>query len=532
MSKFRIYFSCISLVFITLFFANCAKRGSISGGPKDTLPPVLIHSIPKNYSTNFDQKEVRILFDEYIKVNNLNQYLIISPPMENMPDISPMGIPKKTLTIRFRDSLAPNTTYNINFGNAIADNNENNVFQQFKYVFSTGDYIDSLQLNGSISTAHQLKTDNFVNVMLYEAKTFTDSTVYKQKPLYVTNTLDSLTSFKLENLKEGYYKIIGLKDKNNDYLFNPSTDKIAFLTDSIYLPTDKKIDLVLFESIQEFAAKRPTQESENKWYLPYVGEIDDLSINVKKGDSLIKSTYTLLPKKDSLQVWFPQVKTDSLTMSVSKGEEVFTLRPKVKIKEIDSLQITGTSGLLHYGKNLQLSSTTPIEHIDLDKFTFIDQDSVAVSFTLDNKYLDQALVVNFEKQESTKYNLSLLPGAITDFFGEKNDTLSYSFYTGPYKDYGNLSISLSNVESFPIIVDLIDDKNNVLATKYSTGETTLDFDLLTPNTYIVRISYDTNRNGKWDTGDYLKQIQPEKSVFFPEPIMVRANWDLIQQIDL
>lgn len=532
MSKFRLYFISISLVFITILFANCAKRGSISGGPKDTLPPVLIHSFPKNYSTNFDKQEIKIHFDEYIKVNKLNQYLIISPPMENMPDITPMGIAKKVLTIRFRDSLSPNTTYNINFGDAIADNNENNIFQQFKYVFSTGDYIDSLQLRGNISTAHQLKADNFVNVMLYEASSFNDSTVFKQKPLYVTNTLDSLTSFELENLKEGYYKIIALKDKNNDYLYNPSTDKIAFLKDSIYLPTNQKIDLVLFNSTQDFKATRPSQISSNKWYLPYVGEIEDLEIKLQAKDLLLPSTYTLLPGKDSLQIWFAPKEFDSLQLSFNSTPETFTLRPRAQLKETDSLNISATNGTLHYNDILQISATTPILDIDKAKILFTDRDSLDVDFELTNNYLEQKINVDFQKQESMNYNLTLLPGAITDFFGQQNDTLHYNQQTGPYKDYGNLTLHLNNVQSFPIIVDLVDEKNKVIVSKYSTEQTSLDFDLLTPNTYLIRVSYDTNKNGKWDTGNYFLQTEPEKSVYYPHPISVRANWDLVQSIDL
>ncbi|WP_461761917.1 Ig-like domain-containing domain [Myroides sp. LJL119] len=522
------------MLFCFIFFANCAKRGSISGGPKDTLAPILLYSTPKNFSTNFNSDEIKIVFDEYIKINKLNQNLIVSPPLQNPPEITPMGIAKKVLTIRLRDTLKPNTTYSFNFGDAIVDNNEGNVLQQFKYIFSTGEYIDSLKIQGNISTAHQLEADNFVNVMLYPANSFTDSTVYKQKPIYLTNTLDSLTSYSIENLKEGYYKLIALKDKNNDYKFDPNNDKIAFLKDSIYIPTDKTYDLVLFKTTQDFKAERPSQISSNKWYLPYVGDADSLQITLKKNDSLIRAAYSYLPQKDSLQLWFENIPADSLNLFIkSKNDSSnFTLKPRVKIKETDSLSIQGPSGILHYTSQVKIQTTTPVDYIDKTKFNFIAQDSVDVDFEITNNILEQNLVVDFAKQESFKYNLQLLPGAIVDFFGQANDTISFDFNTQEYKNYGNLTINLNNVESFPIIIELLDTKLNVITSQYSTEQTQFNFDLLTPRDYLVRITYDTNKNGKWDTGDYLRQIQPEKSVFYPEVINVRANWDLVQTIDL
>ena len=370
--------------------------------------------------------------------------------------------------------------------------------------------------------------------MLYPASTFTDSTVYKEKPLYITNTLDSLTSYSIENLKEGFYKLVAIKDKNNDYKFDPTNDKIAFLNDSIELPTQDKYDLVLFKTIQDFKAERPSQITSNKWYIPYVGQADSLEFTLKKNDSLIRATYSYLPEKDSLQLWFANIPADSINLSIKSPQNTteFTLKPRAKLKETDSLSIEGPSGVLHYTSQAIIKTTTPVQEIDLDKIKFINQDSVAVAFEINNDHLLQDLILNFEKQESTNYKLELLPGAITDFFGQKNDTTLYQFNTQEYKKYGNLTINLTNVESFPIIVDLLDDKLNVITSQYSTDKTQFIFDLLTPREYLVRITYDTNKNGKWDTGDYLKQIQPEKSVFYPEPISVRANWDLVQTINL
>ena len=143
-----------SLLFILLTL-GCAKRGTITGGKKDTIAPVLKASYPKNFSSNFKGKEIKLVFDEYVKLKNVNKQLIISPPMKNQPDILPQNA-SKILTIKLKDTLKPNTTYSFNFGQSIQDNNEGNAFSQFKYVFSTGSYIDSLAIRVKVKDALEI----------------------------------------------------------------------------------------------------------------------------------------------------------------------------------------------------------------------------------------------------------------------------------------------------------------------------------------------------------------------------------------
>ena len=211
-----------------IILGSCAKRGSIDGGLKDTLAPVLKMSFPKNQSVNFTGKEIKLVFDEFVKLKGIEKQLIISPPMNQIPDISPTTA-SKFITIKIKDTLKPNTTYSLNFGQSIEDNNEANAYKQFKYVFSTGNYIDSLAVGGSIKDAYSKKTDNFVSVMLYEVNDkYKDSIIYKQNPRYITNTLDSLKSFRIENIKAGKYQLIAIKDKNGNNKFDPREEKIGF----------------------------------------------------------------------------------------------------------------------------------------------------------------------------------------------------------------------------------------------------------------------------------------------------------------
>ena len=229
-----------------LTITSCAKRGTITGGLKDTIAPKIIGSSPENYKTNFTGKEIKIVFNELIKVKDITKQLIISPPMKKAPIIVPQGSASKFISIKIKDTLQENTTYSFNFGQSITDNNEGNPYSQFKYVFSTGSYIDSLTVVGKIKDAYNQKPDNFVSIMLYDAQTFKDSTVYKETPLYVTNTLDSLKVFALENLKEGSYYIVAMKDKNGNNKFDPKSDKIGFLKEPIKTPSEIAYQLELF----------------------------------------------------------------------------------------------------------------------------------------------------------------------------------------------------------------------------------------------------------------------------------------------
>ncbi|HRN45463.1 MAG TPA: Ig-like domain-containing protein, partial [Flavobacterium sp.] len=258
--------------FLFLFIVvGCAKRGSITGGSKDTIAPVMKVSFPKNFSKNFKGNEIKLVFDENIKLKNLNKQLIISPPMKYEPSILPTT-PTKTITIKIKDTLQPNTTYSFNFGQSIADNNEGNPLNQFKYVFSTGDYIDSLSLGGTIKSAYDKEVESFVSVMLYDVNdNFKDSVVYNNNPRYVTNTLDSLKTFRLENLKAGKYLLVAMKDYNSNNKYNPKTDKIGFSKEFITIPNDTLYELELFKETLPFKTFKPSQASGNRLFLGYEG---------------------------------------------------------------------------------------------------------------------------------------------------------------------------------------------------------------------------------------------------------------------
>jgi hypothetical protein len=525
------------LLLTLLVMIGCAKRGTITGGLKDTIAPVLKMSFPKNFSTNFKSNEIKLVFDENIKLKNLNKQLVISPPMKNEPLITPTSA-SKFITIKIKDTLQPNTTYSFNFGQSIADNNEGNPFNQFKYIFSTGDYIDSLALGGKIKDAYSKEADSFVSVMLYETNdSFKDSVVYKENPRYITNTLDSLKTFKLENLKAGKYMLVAMKDKNSNNKFNPREDKIAFIKNYITIPNDTTYELSLFKEIPAFKAYKPTQASGNRLVMGYEGnmELKNLrpKLTLKNNTATLSTIITQLPKKDSLQIWYQPLKADSLALKVTNDKYLANFSLKIKDQKKDSLNISALySGTLHFRDRFTLETATPLVHFDNSKIKLTANDSVAVAFTSEYDDFNQKMFFDFKKEPSEKYSFTILPGALTDFYEKSNDTLTYKVNTKSTVDYGNLRVMLQNVKNFPVIVELTNTKGDVIASEYSESNTTVDFNLLEPALFTLRLIYDENKNKVYDSGSYLEKRYAEEVIYFSKEIDVRANWDVEQIFDV
>ncbi|MEO7976937.1 Ig-like domain-containing protein [Flavobacterium sp.] len=525
-------------LFLVFLMISCAKRGNITGGLKDTLAPVLRSSSPENFSTNFKADEIILTFDEYVKLKNANKQLIISPPMKNQPIITPSNA-SKFINIKILDTLQPNTTYSFNFGQSITDNNEGNPYNQFKYIFSTGSYIDSLALEGRIKDSYNKTADNFVSVMLYEVNdTFKDSVIYKENPRYITNTLDSLTSFRLENLKAGKYMLVALKDKGNNNKFNPHDDKIGFIKHPITIPNDTVFEVALFKERLPLKVFKPILASGNRLLLPYDGKQNfkdsKPKIVIKNNTEVLETIVTQFPKKDSLQIWYKPLKADSLSVEISKENynKKFTL--KIKNQKKDTLNVTALqNGILHFRDRFTLESTTPLIKFDKSKIKLINKDSVDVDFTTEYNEFEQKLYVDFKREPSEKYNFTFFPGALTDFYEKSNDTLSYKLSTKELEEYANLKLNLLNVKRFPIIVELTNKKGDVvIASEYSEGNTNIEFNLLEPNVFTVRVIYDDNKNKIYDPGSYLEKRYAEEVNYSQKVVDVRANWDWEETFDL
>lgn len=526
--KHRLLYIPIAFLMI-LSFVDCAKKGSPSGGPRDTIPPVIVRSSPENYTTNFTGDEIEIRFDEYIKLKEVNKELIISPPMTFAPIITPLST-SKTLRIKILDTLKPNTTYSFNFGNSIVDNNEENRFEYYKYIFSTGSYIDSLKLSGRVKDAEFIAPEIPTTVMLYEVnETFTDSIIYSEKPTYITVTKDSTGVFELTNLKEGKYLLLALKEKNNDYIFQPQNDKIGFEKEFVTIPTDSTYTLTLFKETPDYKIARPSQIGKNHIVFGYEGRADSLAIEMLS-EAPEDFDYRIFKdeKKDTLHYWIkPAIAADSLNFKISNGTIVDTATVRMRELYTDSLNISALkTGTLKLKDTFKLRANTPLVSFDAEKFQVMAKDSSLIEPLVKLNSVYNWAEVFFPKTEDQSYLIKLLPGALTDFFEKTNDTLTFNVNTRLESDYGTLNLSLQNVERFPVIVQLLDTKYNLVASEYLSENREVFFEALSPNKYFLRIIYDTNENGRWDTGSFLNRREPERIIYYPTQLEVRANWSL------
>lgn len=527
------YFIVFSFLLAYIFSTSCAKRGFIDGGPKDTIAPILISSKPENFEVNFTGKEIRLNFDEYIKLKEVDKQLIVSPPLKYKPDITPVTA-SKYINIRLRDTLQSNTTYSFNFGQSIQDNNEGNPLQSFTYVMSTGTFIDSLTLKGRVKDAYLNKVDDFVSIHLYEIdEKYNDSMVYKSLPRYVTNTLDKGKDFEFKHLKPGKYKLVALKDKNKNLKFDSKSEKIGFHSEYITIPNDTIYEVELFQEKMPFKSLNASLVSKNKIEVGFEGQSKNPKFELKNGNETVKTWLTKSTEKDTMQIWFKPLEVDSLNLIVKNDDFEKNHLIRIRKKELDTLKLTPKSGQLNFRDNLFISSLTPIDKIDGSKISIQDKDSLNVQFTFQYQEEKQKLELYFKKEPEQNYQVMLLPEAITDVFGEKSDSLKFSVKTKRLSDYGNLVLNLKNVKSYPLIVDLLNDKGELQATDWIKNEDQkIEFLLLEPLKYTLRFIYDTNSNGEWDTGSFLEKRQTEEVLYFPEPVDVRMNWDVNQNVDL
>jgi uncharacterized protein (DUF2141 family) len=530
----RIVYRFLFLSVLLIFVTNCARTGRPEGGPKDEDAPLFITAKPPYESVNFNKKEIKIDFNEYITLKNLNTELVVSPPMKNPPLISPQGAPSEFIKIEIIDTLKLNTTYTFNFGNAVEDHNEGNKLENFKYIFSTGTYIDSLTTSGNIKDAKLFETPKNINVLLYRIdSSFNDSIVYKKKPDYITNTLDTI-NFKFTNLRKGRYLMLALQESLNDYIFNPKTDKIGFLTDTIQLPKDSIITkpIILFKEEQPYQFKRGKEITKGKIEFGFEGAGKNMQIKIlSKVPDDFKSVSKFEVDKDTLNFWFTPFEADSLNFVIANNKFSDTLTVKLRKKKLDSLVMkSSTKSILHFRDTFFLTSNNPIVKIDTSKVSFFNKDTIAINYNTIPSKKENKVGFIFDKKPKEKYLFTALPGAFNDVFSVKNDTLKYSFSTKEIDDYGRITLKVNNINSKNLIIELLSGKkqDKVIERQFTATSKGIVFDLLQPKKYTIRVIIDENKNNKWDTGNYLKKQLPEIILYHKQinNAELRANYFL------
>ena len=530
-------FICIVISALVIF--GCAKRGNPSGGPIDSIPPVLVNASPKLNSINFDSDEIRLTFDEWIKLENIQDQLIISPPIDKSSyEITPLSGVTKKVFLRFLDSLNPKTTYTINFGNSIQDNNENNPLTFFSYTFSTGETIDSLFIMGNIIDAFDQETDDYISLQLYRVDSlFKDSIIYLDKPTYISNTLDS-TNYKFQNLKEGKYLLIALKDLDNNYFFDPFYDKIGFMDSLIILPRDSIIDLKLFKEETDLVWEKPHFINSEKIGFGYYGRLDMDKIKIESNipDS-VNFVFTKEKDIDTLNLWLSKNSFDSLNFKLVESDTTKLTTVKFDRKKdslMDSLNLSPkTINVIDLKESFKISSNIPIDNVEDSLISVRDIDSLVIPFsTKINSQLNEVFI-SFDVSPSDKYNIFIKPNAIKDIRGSVNDTLNYNVVSQTLEDYGNIFLDIVGGNNSKYILQLLNSNNEIIKEyKNAYSNSSYTFNYVRPGKYTFRLIEDLNSNDMWDTGNYIKRKQPEPVYYFPSEIDVRANWDLNETFNL
>ncbi len=548
------------LTILTLILTRCASEARLTGGPKDTQAPSILQSSPKNKQTHFQSKKVIIYFDEYIKLKGLQKELILSPPIDPKPEIEVKG---KSLLINIDADLLDSTTYTIYMGNAITDITEGNAIPNFKYIFSTGDYVDSLAIEGNVIDAFNSKPMEDILVMLYKKikhdSIVIDSIPLIRKPMYLSKT-NKEGNYHIENIAEGEYLLFALKDENRNYLYDLPSEMIAFSdslltfnyqlqTDTSYtvLPADSTghIDstqlitmrtiskkLRLFQekdSIQKFLSAQLS--AENKIEIAY--KIPLYSPELKLiGDSLPSKYYSQINKtKDSLFVWFSPYEKDSLSIVISDktiGTDSLDIKVVPSKKQIGkSLSINSNINKqgLRPDTNFVLTFNYPIDSIDTKRVIFLE-DSLNLPYSyifLDTNRMKLSFDNTFSEEK--KYELILMDSALYDIRGMTNDSLKIIFTKKPEDDYGQFTLNILDSIGGQKIIDLM-QKEKIIERKIIAKSSQITYPLLPPGEYRIRCIFDNNKNGKWDVGNYSKKIQAEEIQFFDKKIKVRASWEM------
>ena len=531
MNRFGIYF-LISFVLVSSF--QCARRSLPTGGFNDTLPPNIVNTSPKMNTVFFDKEKITITFDEYIKLVDLNKQLIISPPLEpNQYKVKPQGTVSKKIQIELLDSLIENTTYTFNFGESIIDNNEGNLLPFFNYAISTGAIIDSLEIKGKITDSYERITDSYTSVYLYPIdSTYSDSTIFLKKPFYATSTLDS-TAYNFRNLRPDKYQIVAIKDISGNYIFDQSVDKIGFIEEPITLPGDSIINFRIFKEVPNLYWSRPFFINKNKIGFGYFGKPEPSAIKVQ---SKVPRNFRYIINKDrktdTLNFWFRGSMIDSIKFGIKEKDTTKTYTIQIKDIKPDSLVISSiTKNSIELIDSFKIKSSLPIVKVNMDLINIVGLDSLEVQFEafLDKNYDELALT--FDALPNDNYKIELLPDAMVDFWGQTHDTLRYSVKTRPISDYGNLYLQILREDKSPFILELVDLKGKVLRRYDKINDSDYyEFKYILPGKYLFRYIKDKNGNKKWDTGNYLKKIQPEIVYYSTDTIDLRANWDINQQL--
>lgn len=594
--KKQYYVPVISLaLFMAFIFGanSCANPGvGPQGGPRDSIPPQIIQSVPLPLQTNFKGNEISLTFNEYVLGDNLASELVISPPLSEKLTVKMRG---KSINIKINEPLAENRTYSVDFMDLIKDYNEGNKLESFRMLFSTYEQIDTLRIDGYLVDAFTHEPLENSIATLYA--TVNDTLFKTTKPDYIAKTNDN-GYFLFDNLSEGEYQLFGLVDGDNNMYFSRANEQIAF-HDSLFYPKaifthtsdttfEEGADTVITSS--GFTTYTPSEviaflftedvfnqtllfsrrEKKNYLLLAFNEQLTDSfnfelvgfentedliyqemgskndSVFIWLTDSLLVSTDTLLLKidytvTDSLMQYF--TRTDTLKMAYTEprraAQQQNTKQNESETNEIKLFNFNTNLSAANFDLNNEVYVISPDpltqfgpEHLSL-KIALTDSTFDPVDFELitlsKRKYK-----VEFDIQPETTYILYIDSASVKSLMGEYNDAFETKFKTQKTEYYGTAAFDFTNFDDYGLVQLLKNSKNEELVIQKikEKGQKQVSFDFLKPGKYKVKFIDDRNQNSKWESGNYLTKTQPEAVYYFPKIINIKSNWDLKESWDI
>ena len=541
-SKQKHLFFCLGLLLVAFLAQRCANAVAPTGGPKDTTPPVVVAAVPENQSTHFIGKKIEITFDEFITLENANQNVMISPPLKEKLDIK---LKNKTVVVKFKENLVPNTTYTINFGAAIKDLHEGNPFTDYVYSFSTGDHIDTLSITGKVVDAETMKPIENVYVGLYAAdRDNLDSLPMTTAPNYISKT-DKEGQFSLNGLADKSYRVFALKDANANLYFDLANEASAF-HDMLVSPSDstlKPITLRMFtevDSTQVLLEKKLIEEGLLRFVFRHPAkdavimtpEMLPDTFNLVMTHSAAYDTvwwYFTPNVKDSLWV---QVKYDTVINDSSRYSLKFKDK-KGRNKKPEPLKVKNNligRGALVHDDTLTLTFSDPIVRYAMRDSAVFKCDTLVFYDTLafepaDEQGMKYRLVNPIT--DDVNYHIEI-PDSV--FFGIRNRTneaIKLDFHVVNDDEYGNIYITVVPPTGMKqVVVQLTNESGKVIKEQVITKNSEVMFDYLMPAKYKLRAILDADGNGKWSTGNYHRHTLPETIIDYINVLDLKAGWDI------
>jgi uncharacterized protein (DUF2141 family) len=543
---------------MSVLIASCAQIVTPTGGKIDSKPPEAIHYQPEKNTIHFNSSSIAISFDEFIQLKDAQKQIVISPPLKNNPDFS---VKNKKLYVKFTDTLRTNTTYKINFGNAITDITEGNALSNFSYVFSTGSFIDSLSIKGNLLDAFTLKADENMMVVLYEQNKYKrDSCLYKEMPDYFTN-LDKSGHFEITNVKSGNYYLAAYADLNANFMFDEEDEKVAFVDSMIQINGVSNVNYELLSFKSEPKKLFVKNEIQSKYFTRLVfNKITTEKISTRILPSFSDWCIEERSKfSDTITYWYTSEtrKLDSISLYVSR------LNSKSKQSEeliiIDTIDVN----LKKYRANNQASRGNDRNSIKLSFPNLVNQKSIKPSSDLiiacdmpiikiDTSYIhvkinnenipfhihhftkgDKKLQVSLDTISDSTFTLTMFPSALISVTDATIDSVKVQFNRLKTEDLSSVELAIHALDSIQTYIAIVkNEAGGVELEKVFTSNTTLQLNELLPGKFTCMLICDKNKNGRWDAGSYARKEQAEKVYYLNKDIIAKPNWEIKEEWNL